>query len=54
MQLRLEWVIGQDTWNSVYFGISRALDYYDLECHDSAFKRSPCMDAMHGTDYVTT
>ena len=48
--MRLEWAVGQANWNSVIFGISTAINYYDTECYYHAFECNPRVDGTRGTD----
>ena len=53
-QLRLEYVVGQANWNTVIFGISTAINYFDSECYYNAFERNPRADGTRGTECLHT
>ena len=53
-QLRLEYVVGQANWNTVIFGISTAINYFDSECYYNAFERNPRTDGTRGTECLHT
>ena len=53
-QLRLEYVVGQANWNTVIFGISTAINYFDSECYYNAFERNPRVDGTRGTECLHT